>query len=249
MSKNSPKKNLARVAHAGFTLLEMLIALGIVVILTSITMESITKSRSQTSLNQAAQELTLLLREVQQKGISVSAVKVESSNLTFFPSHGIRVNISSTAEKKKVTIFPDFPVEANGVTTDNDDDDDDDVADSTAAGNKRMNTSGTYREDTYNPPYFLNSRVIITAIRYDNAGIPTDIPGGELNIIYHRPDPTVYFSQSGGSEAILGSTQHAWICLSTTDGTNLKRKIDVWKTGQISLSTSGSSTDCPNYTP
>ena len=224
-------------SSAGFTLLEMLIALGIIVILTSISMESITKSRSQTALNQTAQELTLLLREVQQKGISVSAIKA-SNNRTFYPAYGLRVNVDNLTEQKKVTIFPDFPPNrADG--------DGDGVADSTEVGDMRMNTTGTYEEDII-PPYNLNSRVIITAVKYDNGGTPTDIPGKELNIIYHRPDPTVYLTQTGGSQLSSGNAQHAWICLTTTDNANLKRKIDIWKTGQISLATSaGANNDCP----
>ncbi len=218
-------------ATRGFTLLEMIIALGIVVILSGITVESITKSRSHTALNQTAQELTLLLREVQQQGISVSAVKRLScvSNCDFYPAVGARFDL---AANNQVILFPDLP--ASNAT------------DSLSAGNLKYDQTGfgnTYNEQStdYYQEWKLNPRVVISAIRYDD-GTPNgaDInPGSNrvLHVIYHRPDPTVYFTYDNGGPIpdAPGATNHVWICLTTTDGSNLVRKIDIWKTGQISL--------------
>lgn len=231
----------SRIPQSGFTLLEMLIALSIVVLLSGITVESIMKSRSQTALNQTAQELALLFRDVQQKGISVSAIRI--NNRTFYPSYGVQL---SMANDNRATVFPDLPVypigSPNSGAINSRDEDNDGVVDSTAKGNLRMNRHGQYWEDEQMPKYQLNQRVRISALKYDNAGFATDVPGGVLHVIYHRPDPTVYLATSNGDELI---TQHAWVCLQTTDGSSLKRRIDVWKTGQVSVSNSATAIDCP----
>lgn len=230
MSSSTPR-NTTSVTQSGFTLLEMIIALGIVVLLSGITVESITKSRSQTALNQTAQELVLILREVQQKGISVSAVKRLScaSNCDFYPAVGAQFNL---ANSNRVILFPDLP--ASNAT------------DPLAPGNLKYDPSSsgtTYNEQStsYYQEWKLNSRVVISAIRYDDG--TTDganiIRGTNriLHVIYHRPDPTVYLTYDNGNPIPNGSspTNHVWICLKTTDGSNLVRKIDIWKTGQISI--------------
>lgn len=230
MSSQIPR-NTSPIAQSGFTLLEMIIALGIVVLLSGITVESITKSRSQTALNQTAQELTLLLREVQQKGISVSAVQRLScaSNCDFYPAVGAQFNL---ATNNKVILFPDLP--ASNVT------------DPLSPGNLKYDQSSsgnTYNEQStsYYQEWKLNPRVVISAIRYDDGSTNgADIIRGSnriLHVIYHRPDPTVYITYDNGNPIPNGTspTNHVWICLKTTDGSNLARKIDIWKTGQISI--------------
>lgn len=230
MNKNRLPSRAPHPSSAGFTLLEMLIALAIVVILTSVTMESITKTRSQTSLNQTAQELALLLREVQQKGISVTAVPV--NGVIFYPAYGFLADLSTPTQ---VRTFPDLPTDRRFNPTSL-------AAYSTEVGDGQMNTGSPWGENS-NPAYILNSRVRLSKIRYDTGSGAADVQNGIFHVVYHRPDPTVYFKHGNGNNTL--DTSHVWICLETIDGSNLRRKIDIWKTGQIALDTSGAAyNDC-----
>lgn len=87
--KNHTTQNMLSRAQSGFSVVELLVSLAIVIVVTSITLASFPSFSSQLVLNNLAHEVALTVREAQVFGVGTRAFEGG------FPSHGIHFDINT----------------------------------------------------------------------------------------------------------------------------------------------------------
>jgi len=107
--------------NKGFTLLEMLVVLGIFAVMTSITVFNYTKFRTETILTNMAYEVALSIREAQIYGVSVRSPNGQSSTSDFQYPYGVNfVEDSNTyylfVDSQNIDGVTDCPGSAECVT-------------------------------------------------------------------------------------------------------------------------------------
>lgn len=197
----------------GFTLIEMLISLGIMAILAAATLSTITQSRDHVRLNQSAGEVAALFREAQARALGVTGA-VEGGVVQAFPGYGVFVSKGIASSENRFVLFPDL---------DND-------------GKVTLGASFTTAE--IHPgrllgEFYLPAGIVISEIN-DGQSNRHQV----FSVGYNRPDPSVTFQVS--EEVNLLSLRNAGtnimtVCISAPRD-NIYKVISIWKTGQVAVS-------------
>lgn len=93
MTQLSPLKNIQKLVHAGFTLIEMVVVVGIIVVITAVVLANNTKFGGRVLLENFVYDIALSIRQAQVYGISV--VRFGSSNFT--AAYGMHFDLASNA--------------------------------------------------------------------------------------------------------------------------------------------------------
>lgn len=193
--------------NKGFTLVEMLISVGIFTIMSSIILANYPEFRSRSALDNLTAQVAIVFREAQVYGISVREESGENFNI----GYGVHVDLSSS--DTQLIIFAD---KNNNKIYDPD-------------GSKE---GGDYVVETFN----LNGGETITQLCApscvgDTGTRPLDEKS--LTAVFVRPNPDAYFSVGVGGEWDK-SLSSISLKISNRSG-SYSRYVEVYTTGQISV--------------
>jgi len=160
----------------GFTLLELLIVMGIIALLAGTSLTSLTKSRTQNALKIGAQEVTLALRSAESSALSVKEVAGQ------YPGYGVYV---PHALQNEYWIFADID-EDKKYTPAND---------IIIGGKKMLPPGATIRR-------LLIEDQVVEQWVFDRKISDND----SLAVVYNRPTPKVYFSEAQLNDPQIAGT-------------------------------------------
>jgi len=198
---------------AGFTLLELMITIGIMTIISGVVFFNFPKLNQTVLLNRAARELTLALREAQSRATAVAQLPGAAAGTPFPKNYGIHV-------KKDSNIFFLF------------NDKDDDMK--CNVGVSPCSSSSTCDPECVKRFEFTHGVKVQNLIPAPGLSLSGD---DELNILFYRPDPTTKISGCSTSPCDPNSIGPYKIVISRPGypGSD-RRTVQIWTTGQISIS-------------
>ena len=188
--------NKTPVGQKGFTLVELMVSIGIFSVITSVAVYNNAQFNSSILLTNLAYEIALSIRQAQVYGITVRKDSADNFN----SAYGIHFNLSTPTS---YILFQD-----------------------TAADDHVYNTIGDVSLETFN----VQKGNGVTKFCVTDSGAPTCYTGsGEaLDITFVRPNPDALI--------YVGGVRHGKVEICVVSPQNLKRKILVEDTGQISVS-------------
>ena len=194
----------------GFTLIELVVTMGIMAVITAVTLANHSKFGGQVMLRNLAYEMALIVREAQTYGVSVR--KIDKASITNFDAgYGVYFN---TNDKTHYTMFTDTHAEGGG----------------SGGDGMYKTTLEQVTEYTIGRGYKLNKLYAInnSGTRLDADNCPTGNPS--LDILFRRPEPDAIIRFCGDETNIYNAAEIELI--SPRDDT-MKVLIEV--SGQISV--------------
>lgn len=196
---------------SGFTLIEMLITLGIMSILAAATLTSIGQSRDQVRLNQATEQVAAFYREAQARSIGVTSININGS--TSFPGFGILAAIADGATPSTFLLFPDLNNDG------------------------RISFGQMVSEAEIHPARVVDRIQLTNGVVISEIYTDTEDDILFASTIYNRPDPSITFEVSktdyAALQQVVSGAVH--ICL-TAPRESVYRTVSIWSTGQIATS-------------
>lgn len=211
----------------GFTLVEMMVVVSIIIIMTGVVLAGLPGFRDRSSLDLVAQEVALVIRQAQAFGSQTRFAA------TAFPSYGIYFNINDDSvvfkSSNSFRLFADIGSPSDGHFSD---------------GSGVQCATGECRE-----VYTLSGGITMTGLNLCNKS-PTETCNSQahLNVIFNRPNPEAHFANNSSSannpnnldNACAGSAcSYAKIVLSSPK-ISTPRNICVWSTGHIYVTANSS---------
>jgi prepilin-type N-terminal cleavage/methylation domain-containing protein len=197
------RTDLARTPFGGFTLVEMMTVVAIILIMTAILLGNLPNFRDRLSLDAIAQEMAVTIRQAQIFG---SATRTSGSQE--FPSYGVYFDLSSN---NNFIVFADLGTPPNSL----------------------YDRLGCAASATECREQFLFSRgVVVTNLCSSTNGNPsscTPISGGILNVNFRRPLTDAIFYDSANELTPASVIIKIAKASNPTD----TRSIVVWGTGHI----------------
>ncbi|HEY4515242.1 MAG TPA: type II secretion system protein [Candidatus Paceibacterota bacterium] len=206
--------------NRGFTVIELIVSTGIIVIVLGIVLAGYPKFRARSSLAALAREVGLLVRESQVYGLAVK--EFENASGKEFPPYGMHIAMN---KPKEFILFGDL----DGGTPNKYDSGD-------GCGTKTGITE-CIRRDSFSGPEYIEKICVIPGGGQGGSGSgleeicsnDKDVP--ELNITFRRPDPEAVIVISDGNVRYNG----AKIYLRSNRDSAETKEVRVWITGQISI--------------
>lgn len=209
----------------GFTLVEMMVVVSIIVIMTGVVLAGLPGFRDRSSLDLVAQEVALVIRQAQAFGSQTRFAAAA------FPSYGIYFNISDVNQtfqsSNSFRLFADIGSPSDGHFSD-------------GAGTQCAASGAECRE-----VYTLGGGITITELNLcvKDSGTETCNSLGldHLNIIFNRPNPEAHFADNYSSSnnpnnldnnCNGNACSYAKVILSSAK-TGTAKNICVWSTGHI----------------
>jgi prepilin-type N-terminal cleavage/methylation domain-containing protein len=200
--------------NKGFTLVEMLVSTGIMVLIMTVIFAGYPRFKARSTLGAAAREIALLVRETQVFGL---AVKSFSSSEEIYPPYGVHL---SANDKREIIMFADLPP-GSGLYESGDG-----CGTEVTECVKRLSLSGAVE---------IGKFCVIAGAGSANSGTEicsNDSPGiSQLNITFRRPDPEAVIIVDDNAEVYNGAN----IYLHSSREPSEARVVRVWVTGQISI--------------
>lgn len=177
-TKSWPASSLSR----GFTLIELVVVVAIIVIVTGVILANLPAFRSKISLDLIAEEVAITIRQAQVYGIGTREFGERN-----FPSHGIYFN---EATPERFVLFADVCNESGAAQPD--DTFQESFSSGCLASNIPTNQNGEPTE--LREEFMFHGGVQFSQILgcVGNDCIP--LPNGDMNIIFRRPDPEATFN-------------------------------------------------------
>ncbi|HAO65031.1 TPA: hypothetical protein DCQ44_03575 [Candidatus Taylorbacteria bacterium] len=214
----------------GFTLIELMVTVTIMMIMTAVVLFNYNKFNENSILSAFAYDMSLTIRQAQVYGVavretgsganaSISTATVES--LSFSSPYGVHFEINPVPPAPPFLLFAD----SGGVST------------SYRDGDRVFNKAGE-PVDTVLQSFTFQRGIKISGlcvVRYPASTCNPDLSSPiitTLDITFKRPDPEATFSVNGNDRD--DTISEVQIFLSNSDRT-LKKKIVVDSTGQISV--------------
>lgn len=192
--------------NKGFTLVEMLISVGIFTVMSAIILANYPEFRSRSALDNLTAQVAIVFREAQVYGISVR----EEGDADFDVGYGVHVDIdSSKTGDKELVIFAD-------------------------RNKDKMFNPGTDKDsDSILETFKLTGGESITQLCAPSCVGGTIRPQEQPSVtaVFVRPNPDAYFSVKGALDESLSS-----ISLKISNRSeSYSRYVEVYTTGQISV--------------
>lgn len=230
------KGTLPRAQSRGFTLVEMMVVVSIIIIMTGVVLAGLPGFRDRSSLDLVAQEVALVIRQAQAFGSQTRFAA------TAFPSYGIYFNPGNVAgvpsgggtANASFSLFAD--ADRNGHYN------------GPGAG---CGTANSECREVYN----LSGGITLSGAQLCNKSGATETcqpPNPNyLNIVFNRPNPEAHFADNNSSSPSnlnnldnscppgSSSCSYAKITLSSPK-ISTPRNICIWSTGHIYVTSSAS---------
>lgn len=202
--KNKKKYN------AGFSLIELMVTLSIIIIISSITLVNYPDLSEQHSINRAARTVSLSLRDAQIKSMAVKE-NPDISAANQFPAYGVHFD---KTKKKQILIYADI-----NCTFDNKDGCKYEPGTDTDADNKIIPTMAQIKKICGNIKTSLTS----TCTELD-----------EADIVFQRPTPSIYLKGKAGGT--ISDYNDIEVLIDSPTGQNkFQKMVGVTLTGQVFL--------------
>src|SRR3989344_3836879 len=212
--RNSSMRRLFAIRYSlkastrGFTLIELVAVMGIIIIVTSVTLANNSRFGGTVLLQNLAYDMALSIRQAQVYGI---AVRGYSAN-NFTAGYGMHFSTSEAGGSTRYELFADA-INSNGLF--------DDVA-----------------ENVSPSPYAIGRGYYISGLSVLEVGAPTETPVTTIDILFKRPEPDACISMGGvsainGNGKCVGGKERARITVTSPRGES--KSILVEATGQISV--------------
>ncbi len=206
--------------NRGFTLVELMVTIAVMLIITSISVFNYSEFNSVTVTNTLAYDMALAIRQAQQYGVSVREV-------------------GGTAQDQPITASSDFSVfgRAYGIHFGQND---------LTHFKLFIDTGGVADQYDYNvnpsldeaiQSYTLQQGSKITSILVNSGAGDIALSGnGFVDIVFKRPNPDTYvtYSLNGGTPITASRTTTVTIRISNSSGA-LHKDIVVYPSGQIAI--------------
>lgn len=190
----------------GFTLIEVVVVIGVIVIIATVTLARFPEFSERIGVEQESGKLVLALRKAQSYALAVRELRAGSG---IFPPYGVNI---STSNRTRYTLFADSPIKNNRFDE--------------ASGEsierfiveKRVTIDKICGNSQSIPP-----------------GSSCDSGFGGLSsadIVYERPAPTI--TLIGVEDGLPLSYNDIKVDLKSLDG-SIKKSVIIWSTGQISI--------------
>jgi prepilin-type N-terminal cleavage/methylation domain-containing protein len=200
----------------GFTLIEMLIVLGIFTIFTMITLADYKKFGIRHQFVNYVYDLALTLRQVQTSGIAARESGVGSENY----DNSFGIHFSPTTNIRSYVIFVDREDQAGGRNM--------------IYGTEDLDGSGLPVETKATASTDYTIRLVCAY----KGGTPTCLDtntSGSLDITFRRPDPDAHITLTVGGGVPDSTYTSAKISITSEKDSTLSRIITVDAAGQISI--------------
>jgi prepilin-type N-terminal cleavage/methylation domain-containing protein len=202
--------------NRGFTLIEMVVVMGIFALLSSTLFINYSQFSVNASLNNLTHQIALIARQAQVYGISVSQTVSGSQK---FKGYGVYFSTETLDDQKTVILFNDWNP-ANKVY--------DPIVGGLGPCNGDVN-------DECQEKITIQSGDMVEKIM---ANEKTAVPGTELNdvsVVFTRPNPEANFVafRKDNPAVQFGDIADLEVYLISVRGT--EKKVIIWSTGQISV--------------
>lgn len=201
------KSIVSRVSY-GFTLVELMVTIGIFVFMTSVILSKYNSFGAGTILSNMAYDIALTIRQAQVYGVGVKS----AGNNLFSSAFGVHFDIGNTGDNTKFILFADKDL--NGVY------------------NK---SSGDEDISVYSLKHGAKINIICADMRNETKCKEQTGNGNNknsLDITFKRPDPRAIICEDKLSNKC--ENMYAQIIISSADGVHIK-KVSVTQAGQISV--------------
>ncbi len=221
-------RKAARNVSAAFTVVELIVVIGIFGIIMSVALANQQELNSSLLISNLAYEIGLITRETQAYGIGVRARPGESDPKYFQGAFGMNITMLPNGTADKIVVFKDN--DNNGMYTEDAD-------------------ANPGEEETFSVYQFQNQRGNkIVALCSGSYSLPcyrtgTAPSANNLNVIFKRPNPEASFNviHEGSASLDLGEGGPAIIVVNTAARKNC-RAVVIEMTGQIRIESAKGST-------
>jgi len=215
------KKNKTPSTMSGFTLMELVVVMGIFIIITTILLVNHTKFNSDIVLQNITHNVALTVRQAQTYGMSVKGYGTGVS--TLFPGYGTYFNITLPRE---FYLFADSDGDKNMLNNPTD------CVQGVEECSEKILLKGGGEYIYAICGNLKNDGVPVFNTIDDVEGIPNCNIMDTLNIVFTRPDPDAYISgYVDGTGYVYYSDAEIVIASPNKD----VKTVVVWSTGQISV--------------
>lgn len=147
--------------HArGFTLIELVVVLGIVTVISTLTLTSYAKFGGQVLLRNLAYDIALTVRQAQVHGLSGRSFSDQSTDSSI--GHGIRIDLATDESARQFSMF------------------------SVRGKNDRY---GAEAEEVVGELYKLGRGFLIDELCFAKGGVESCTRSGKVDILFKRPEP------------------------------------------------------------
>jgi len=199
----------------GFSAIELLVVIGIIVLLSTIVLTNLPRLNRQTRVNVTAEDILRTIRDARVRSVSIAEF---APNSGIFPSYGVFVERSGS---QQVVLYADCNIDDNG---DNVIDENDDFTFDSSSSTNCLGTNGLVKRVP------IDSRVRISDIRKivpPNPAVSQD----RVYVEFLRPEPSIWISDENESLLPLG---HIEIDVSDS-GETLTKTLYIRTTGHIEV--------------
>ena len=207
-------------SQRGFTLVEMLVSTGIMVLIMTIVFAGYPRFKARSTLSAAAREIGLLVRETQVFGLAVKSFS-DTDTAPIYPPYGIHL-AEGTGSKREIIMFADLPSGSQlGVYESGDG-----CGSETTECIRRLTLGGAIAISKFCVMSGGGDGVEATEYCSDS-----EMGINQMNVTFRRPDPEAVIVVDDLSERYNG----AKIYLHSSREPSEERVVRIWITGQISI--------------
>jgi prepilin-type N-terminal cleavage/methylation domain-containing protein len=230
--------------NRGFTLIEMLVVVAIVVIISTVTLLNFPQFSASQQLQITAQDVLTTMRETQLYGIAVrgeTATTTTTGTETVYKSQGVYINPSFVPSQNNGAYFMTY-IDADHVIGSSDGNEGFNRTDcKTDSPDNDNDLAGPCLVKPISPPI----RATRFCVSYDNStercSDDATAPITAIDILFQRPEPEPKIWGFNASGRIVGTALYATMTLEAVtdtnvpiDGTGIKT-VQIYNTGQISI--------------